>query len=295
MHKIDGAGHVAGDFVPEDVDTNRPPTEITADWLNAIQAELCNVITFDATPLNKADNTQLRQAILRIVVAAQKTIAIDGVFAAGVTDGKIVRWNAGASNFALAIADGTTNDLGIGVADVTNGKVYLYGKVSLFAGLTPGVAYYLDPATPGAVTSTMPADGIKLGVAKDATTLILDIDPLGVRADQANNWMKGQAGTPRALPATTGTVTLDLSQANNWEATLTGNIVLANPSSMPPGTGFVIFLTNPGPYTIAYGSYFKPANGQSLDALTAVAGAKNVIVGQVRSATEIVVGVLGGY
>lgn len=108
-------------------------------------------------------------------------------------------------------------------------------------------------------------------------------------------WMAGQRGDVKPLPATTGTITLDLALSNNWAGTLTGNIVLANPSSMPVGQSGMIILTNGAtPYTIAYGSYWQPANGSALDALTASAGAHDGLVYYVDTATRIVVGRIGG-
>lgn len=63
MHKIDGAGHLGHMFVMEDPLLNRPPTEITADFMNALQMELANVIEWAGLTLSKADNSQLLQAL----------------------------------------------------------------------------------------------------------------------------------------------------------------------------------------------------------------------------------------
>lgn len=63
MHKIDGAGHLGHMFVMEDALINRPPTEITADFMNALQMELSNVIEWAGLELSKADNSQLLQAL----------------------------------------------------------------------------------------------------------------------------------------------------------------------------------------------------------------------------------------
>jgi len=63
MHKIDGAGHLGHMFVMEDALINRPPTEITADFMNALQMELSNVIEWAGLELSKADNGQLLQAL----------------------------------------------------------------------------------------------------------------------------------------------------------------------------------------------------------------------------------------
>lgn len=63
MHRIDGQGHVANQFTPGDPVSGQEATEVTAAWLNAVQEEACNVITGAGLALNKADNTQLRQAM----------------------------------------------------------------------------------------------------------------------------------------------------------------------------------------------------------------------------------------
>lgn len=64
MHRIDGAGHVDHMFVSEDPATNRPPTEITPEIMNAFQEELATFIEWAGVALAKGDNTQLKQALL---------------------------------------------------------------------------------------------------------------------------------------------------------------------------------------------------------------------------------------
>ena len=63
MHLIDGAGNVNNSFVSEDSATGRPPTEITADIMNALQYELANFILSVGVSLKKDVNTQLRDAL----------------------------------------------------------------------------------------------------------------------------------------------------------------------------------------------------------------------------------------
>lgn len=67
MKRIDGAGHVGNRFVTEDAATSRPPTEITAAWLNGVQEEICNVIVGAGLTLNGGSETQLRDAIIAMV------------------------------------------------------------------------------------------------------------------------------------------------------------------------------------------------------------------------------------
>ena len=64
MHRIDGAGHVDHKFVAEDQATLRPPTEITPEIMNAFQEELAFFIEWAGVVLDKADNTQLKQALV---------------------------------------------------------------------------------------------------------------------------------------------------------------------------------------------------------------------------------------
>lgn len=66
MHKIDGAGHVGNLFVERDPVTGQQPTIVTAEWLNAVQTELVNLIEAAGFVLSKPDNTQLRQAVQRL-------------------------------------------------------------------------------------------------------------------------------------------------------------------------------------------------------------------------------------
>ena len=64
MHKIDGAGHDNGRFVHENYETGRPPTEVTADWLNALQDEVSGVVQAAGLGLDKKDNQQLLKALM---------------------------------------------------------------------------------------------------------------------------------------------------------------------------------------------------------------------------------------
>ncbi|WP_231409617.1 hypothetical protein [Ralstonia solanacearum] len=77
MHRIDGAGNVNGTWVAEDAATNRPPTEFTADWNNAVQEEVASFIEWCGLALVKADNTQLRQAIAGLFQSGRTVVGTD--------------------------------------------------------------------------------------------------------------------------------------------------------------------------------------------------------------------------
>lgn len=73
MHKIDGAGVAPGGLFREgNPSTGTRATTVTADFMNAVQTELINVILEAGITLNKVDNTQLVQAI-RLLTTAAKT------------------------------------------------------------------------------------------------------------------------------------------------------------------------------------------------------------------------------
>lgn len=153
-------------------------TEFTAAWCNDQQENIAQVIEGAGFALVKGDGTQLRQAITKMVQSAQRAVIIDAATFAGavVGTGKAVYWDAANNRFDLAVADGSVKQSMVGFADVPAAKVYCFGAAPLFAGLLPG-RYYLDPVTPGAITSAMPAaNAVFVGVAKGATELFVDID-----------------------------------------------------------------------------------------------------------------------
>ncbi|MRD73285.1 hypothetical protein GH865_08485 [Rhodocyclus tenuis] len=178
MKRIDGAGHVSGMFVAEDAGASRPPTEITAEWLNGVQEELLGVIEGVGDAPSGGDNGQLRRAIAKMIQSGQRSVIINNAtFAAAVTGtGKAVYWDAGNSRFDLALADGTAKQSCVGFADVAKGNVYAFGDAVLFTGLTPGARYYLDGATAGAITTTAPSNAVFVGIARNATELFVDVD-----------------------------------------------------------------------------------------------------------------------
>lgn len=81
MHRIDGAGHDNGHWVAEDPATSRPPTEITAEWMNAIQEELAAVVEAHG-PLDKDQNNQLLTALQALFAPASLVATTAGTSAA---------------------------------------------------------------------------------------------------------------------------------------------------------------------------------------------------------------------
>jgi hypothetical protein len=180
MHKIDGAGHASNAFTEGNPGAGIPATTVTGDWLNAVQAEIVNVIEGAGITLSKPTNTQLRTAIAKMVDSANRAVILDTVtFAGAVANGEAVYWDATNTRFDKALADGTAKQSVVGVADVTNTRVFALGAATLFSGLTPGSRYFLSTATAGALTTVMPAaNAVQVGIAKSATEMYVDPDPL---------------------------------------------------------------------------------------------------------------------
>ena len=76
MDRTNGAGHVAGQFVAEDLATNRPPTEITADWLNGVQEELIAVLLAANVQPDRLKLNQLKLALDATYLAKNGTSPI---------------------------------------------------------------------------------------------------------------------------------------------------------------------------------------------------------------------------
>jgi hypothetical protein len=125
-------------------------------------------------------------------------------FDASVVDGEAVYWDVTNSRFDEAVADGTTKQNVIGIADVTNGRVFVYGLAPGFSGLTGNTMYYLSGVTPGALTAVVPTSNIvRVGTAKDADELYLNIGSTALPA--ATETVAGVAEIATAAETLAGT------------------------------------------------------------------------------------------
>ncbi|MCM2318050.1 MAG: tail fiber protein [Pseudomonas sp.] len=103
MHRIDHpaaasslpqpfAVGVPGYFKEGSVAAGDPPTEVSADWLNAVQEEIVGAILAAGLALSKQDNGQLAGAIPLLAIPAGATVEIAGATAPdgwGLCDGGI--------------------------------------------------------------------------------------------------------------------------------------------------------------------------------------------------------------
>lgn len=67
MHYTDVADNVGGQFIDGDVNLGKKGTVVDASWLQAVQDELCNLVTASGAELDKENDEQVKEAILVIV------------------------------------------------------------------------------------------------------------------------------------------------------------------------------------------------------------------------------------
>lgn len=291
MHRIDSATKAADlfgagkdGFRDGEKAAGISATDLTAAFFNDLQENMAGVVEGVGIALVKGDYTQLATAIKAIF---QKSSAVSS--AAGGTVDAIT------ADYSPAITALTDNLLLIvrAAGANTSATPTFTPNLALIAA-KPIVKGHGQPLVAGDISGAGFRAELQYDQVLDNWVLLnptLGVN--GVSRNQQNIFTKGNSGAEAALPAITGTVTLDLATSNNFGGTLTGNIVLANPSSMPIGQSGVIRLVNDAtPRTIAYGSYWKAAGGY-LPALTATAGATDALVYYVESATRIVVSALG--
>lgn len=63
MHYIDAADNLAGQFQGGNANIGLKGTVVDASWLNAVQDEICNVVTKGGEDLDKNSNTQMKESI----------------------------------------------------------------------------------------------------------------------------------------------------------------------------------------------------------------------------------------
>ncbi len=73
MHRIDTSGHVGNRFNDGNPQAGQEATVIDAAWLNAIQENLVDLITFAGIALVKGDDTQVRDAVVALIAGVVGT------------------------------------------------------------------------------------------------------------------------------------------------------------------------------------------------------------------------------
>jgi len=173
---------------------------------------------------------------------------------------------------------------------LVGGAIYfnsVSGVMRLYTGSAWVAAYVQGVASSIGFT---PAGGI---AATNVQAAIEEVDSEAAKLAVAQSFTKAQRGAITAL--TDGaTITPDFSLANNFSVTLGGSRTLANPTNLTAGQSGVIVITQDGTgsRTLAYGSYFKFANGTA-PSLTTTASAVDVLAYYVESSSRITARLIG--
>ncbi|WP_273152865.1 hypothetical protein [Methylophaga thiooxydans] len=222
--------------------TNGDPTSGTpatwpgAHWLYKVGESLRNVITNAGLTPDDGDLSLLQKAIVKLVSATNHVVRLEDVtFGPSVSDGDAVYWDNANSRYDRAIADGTDKQKMVGFADATNSLVEAFGRSALFSGLTAGSKYYLSGSTAGAITTTAPSEKVAVGLAKSATVMFVDIDPIaGTPIQDQSTWNTGTDTTesiisPDKLDAKIKT--LAIGEGQTWQdltASRSGGVTYTN-------------------------------------------------------------------
>lgn len=199
--------------------------------------------------------------------------------------------------------DGNTLVAGALYFNSVSGVMRLYTGSAWVAAYVQGVASSIGFSPAGGVAATNvqaaieEVDTEKLAKASnlsDVANAATARGNLGAAAlAVAQSFSAAQRGAVSAL--TDGsTITPDFAVANNFSLTIGGNRTLANPSNLTAGQSGVIVITQDGTgsRTLAYGSYWKFANGTA-PSLTTTASAVDVLAYYVESSTRITARLIG--
>ena len=186
------------------------------------------------------------------------------------------------------IIDDSRNIVNAGVVTAASfvGDVTGTASTSTFA----GTAFNLVGAASTASFATT-----SFGLSGSPAILVSNV---GVNTDSSptNLYVSGSsASNIVALGNTNATTTLDFSSGNDFSFTLTGSIVLANPTGVTTGQSGVIYIQQDGSgsHTVGFGSHWDFPSATA-PTLSTGANALDVLTYSVRNSTSIVAAALIG-
>ena len=197
MKRIDGAGHVNNRFVAEDAQAGRPPTELTADWFNDVQEEICNVIEAAGGEVNGESQHQLKDAINTLIASVPVADVMTGATSESNGIAGLVPAPVAGDEDKFLAGDGTFKHM----------SSVPIGTIEYFAMATPPAGYLkADGAAVGRETypDLFAAIGTAFGEGDGSTTFNLP-DLIGQFAQGSDvPGQKLEAGLPNAIGKLSG-------------------------------------------------------------------------------------------
>lgn len=116
----------------------------------------------------------------------------------------------------------------------------------------------------------------------------VNINTTGV---SAKLYVQGNSASNVYALTDASSISVDMSQGNNFSVTLGGNRTMSNPTNMTVGQSGVFYISQDGTgsRTLAWSSYYKFPNGGGAPVLTTTASAVDAFFYTVRSSTSITV------
>ena len=213
--------------------------------------------------------------------------------------------NANAANYmhgSVTSYDNVAGTLVMNITDIGGSGTHADWNVSISG--TQGTQGPVGPAGPGGTVTTTGTPTTGSLTKFSGATSIANADLTGaVRTSggMATSLYGAQVvsgsmqANVTALTSSSNSVAIDFSANNDFSLTLTENTTLANPTNITVGQSGSIMITNgSGPYTVAYGGYWKFPGG-TVPTVTATNGARDTLFYHVRSATFIEANLVKGF
>lgn len=214
-------------------------------------------------------------------IASGGTIKIEGTFIAGTGEG-------GATPGEIVLRAANTGSGSPTYTDKTGANLRLQSGNGTGTGGSGNITFFTaTPSTTGNTSLTM-SERMRIDTSGNVN--------IATTGKSQKLYVNGNsASVISAIGSTSGTITLNMANANNFSFTLNANSsnTLANPTNFEPGQSGVIYVTqdSTGSRTLAYGTYWKFTQ-QTAPTLTTLPNAVDVITYTVKSATEITASII---
>jgi hypothetical protein len=205
----------------------------------------------------------------------------------------IVTANSANIGESVGINSDGINVVGVVTASSFSGNLTGNSNTATYA-TTAGIATY-------ATTAGIATYATTAGIATYATSAGVSTSLLGGNAgvnttsSPTNLYVSGNAASNIvALGNTNANTTLNFSTGNNFSLTLTGSIVLSNPTGVTTGqSGIILISQSTGSHTVGFGSHWDFPSATA-PTLSTGASALDCLTYFVRSSTSIVTNSLIG-